>query len=51
MPHHAPYVRPNKLQGNCVTCRNFQSTLSNVIKSCWTWCNINLTFYCTAPRW
>ncbi|XP_017139530.2 uncharacterized protein LOC108153944 [Drosophila miranda] len=49
MPHvhaHATYVRPNKLQGNCVTCRNFHSTLSNVIKSCWTCCNINLTFYC-----
>ncbi|KRG01610.1 LOW QUALITY PROTEIN: uncharacterized protein Dmoj_GI26247, partial [Drosophila mojavensis] len=40
------YVRPNKLQGHCVTCRNFQSTLSNAIKSCWTCRNINLTFYC-----
>ncbi|KAH8232336.1 hypothetical protein KR032_004341, partial [Drosophila birchii] len=39
------YVRPNKLQGNCVTCRNFHSALSNAIKSCWTCCNINLTFY------
>ncbi|KAH8283969.1 hypothetical protein KR054_006295, partial [Drosophila jambulina] len=41
------YVRPNKLQGNCVTCRNFHSALSNAIKSCWTCCNINLTFYGT----
>ncbi|KRF99734.1 LOW QUALITY PROTEIN: uncharacterized protein Dwil_GK27276, partial [Drosophila willistoni] len=44
------YVRPNKLQGNGITCRNFHSTLSNVIKSCFAGhvCNINLTFYCKA---
>ncbi|XP_064550862.1 LOW QUALITY PROTEIN: uncharacterized protein LOC135436994 [Drosophila montana] len=45
-PSCPAYVRPNKLQGHCVTCRNFQSTLSNAIKSCWTCRNINLTFYC-----
>ncbi|XP_037729560.1 uncharacterized protein LOC119560265 [Drosophila subpulchrella] len=39
------YVRPNKLQGNCVTCRNFHSALSNAIRNRWTCCNINLTFY------
>ncbi|KAH8382727.1 hypothetical protein KR009_004936 [Drosophila setifemur] len=49
MPHvmASTYVRPNKLQGNCVTCRNFHSALSNAIKSGWTCCNINLTFYGT----
>ncbi|KRF83813.1 LOW QUALITY PROTEIN: uncharacterized protein Dvir_GJ26838, partial [Drosophila virilis] len=45
-PSCPAYVRPNKLQGHYVTCRNFQSTLSNAIKSCWTCRNINLTFYC-----
>ncbi|KAH8310650.1 hypothetical protein KR044_002346 [Drosophila immigrans] len=51
MLHHVGvYVRPSKLQGQLVTCRNLQPSphCQMPSKVCWTCRNINLTFYCAS---